>query len=134
MYSGGMQGVIPGVVPKPCASQELVTDIVVVAAKANHKCGTPSSGPLFVPPVSHFVRLQFFYGALGSHPFFPSHVASGRCILSAAAAGAPAGVISTFTEPNSWCAGAVLVVAGAVCALAVHSSWRTEVAVVAGVV
>ena len=34
------------------------------------------------------------------HPFFPSHVASGRCVLSAAAAGAPAGVGSAFAEPS----------------------------------
>ena len=38
--------------------------------------------------------------ALDSHPFFPSHVASGRCVLSAAAAGAPAGVVSAFAEPS----------------------------------
>ena len=31
-----------------------------------------------------------FTGGLDSHPFFPSHVASGRCFLSAAAAGAVA--------------------------------------------
>ena len=36
----------------------------------------------------------FFTGPLDSHPVFPSHVASGRCVLSAAAAGAPAGVVS----------------------------------------
>ena len=79
--------------------------------------------------------LLFLYGALDSQPFFPSHVASGCCILSAAAAGAPAGVVSAFTEPSGWCAGAVLVVAGAVCALAMPSSWRTKVVlVVAGVV
>ena len=58
------------------------------------------------------------YGALDSHPFFPSHVASGRCFLSAAAAGAPAGVVSAFAEPRRWCAGAVLDVACAVCASA----------------
>ena len=38
----------------------------------------------------------------------PSHVASGRCFVSAAAAGALAGVVSVFAEPSSWCAGAVL--------------------------
>ena len=53
------------------------------------------------------------YGALDSHPFFPSHVASGRCFLSAAAAGAPAGVVSAFAEPSGWCAEAVLVAADA---------------------
>ena len=44
---------------------------------------------------------------------------------SPAAAGAPASV-SAFAEPSSWCAGAVLNVAGcAVCASAAPSSWRT---------
>ena len=32
------------------------------------------------PPVWHSVRLLFLYGAPDSHPFFPSHVASGRCV------------------------------------------------------
>ena len=45
-------------------------------------------------------------------PFFPLHVASGRCFLTAAAAGAPAGVVSAFAEPSGWCAGTVLDVAG----------------------
>ena len=62
---------------------------------------------------------------------FPSHVALGRCVLSAAAAGAPAGVVSAFAEPRRWCAGAVLNVAGcAVCASAAPSSWRTGVSLV----
>ena len=80
------------------------------------------------------------YGALDSHPFFPSHVASGCCFLSAAAAGALAGVVSAFTEPSSWCVGAVLHVAWcAVCASAApnnhNNNWRIEdVLVVAGVV
>ena len=47
------------------------------------------------------------------HPFFPSHVASGRCVMSAAAACAPAGVVSAFAEPSSWCVGTVLNVARA---------------------
>ena len=57
-------------------------------------------------------------------------------MLSAAAAGAPAGVVSAFVEPSGWCAGAVLDVAGcAICALAAPSSWRIGVVlVVAGVV
>ena len=56
---------------------------------------------------------------------FPSHVASGRCFLPAAAAGAPAGVVSAFTEPSSWCVGAVLNVAWcAVCASAAPNGWR----------
>ena len=76
-------------------------------------------------PVRHFVWLLFLYRALDSHPVFPSHVASGRCVLSAAVAGAPAGVVSAFAEPRGWCAGAVLDVAWcAVCASAAPSSWR----------
>ena len=68
----------------------------------------------------------------GQSPVLPS----GRCFLSAAAAGALAGVVSAFAEPSSWCAGAVLNVAVcAVCASAAPSSWRTEgVLVVVGVV
>ena len=69
------------------------------------------------PPCNIPSGCCFFTGALDSHPFFPSHVASGRCVLSAAAAGAPAGVVSAFAEPRRWCAGAVRNVAGcAVCA------------------
>ena len=56
--------------------------------------------------------------------------ASGRCVLSAAAAGAPAGVVSAFAEPSGWCAGAVLDVAGAICALAAPNSWRIGVVLV----
>ena len=82
------------------------------------------------------VWLLFLYGALDSHPFFPSHVASGRCVLSAAAAGALAGVVSAFAEPSRWCAEAVLDAAGcAVCASAAPNNWRIEdVLVVGGVV
>ena len=46
---------------------------------------------------------------MDSHPFFPSHAASGRCVLSAAAACAPAGVVCAFAERRRSCAGAVLV-------------------------
>ena len=63
------------------------------------------------PPVRHSVWLLFLYGALDSHPFFPSHVASGCFFPSAGAAGAPAGVVSAFAEPSGWCVGAVLDVA-----------------------
>ena len=72
---------------------------------------------------------------LDSRPFFPPHVASGRCFLSAAAAGALAGVVSAFAEPSSWCVGAVLNVAWcAVCASVAPNSWCIEdVLVVAGV-
>ena len=64
--------------------------------------------PCATPPVWHSVGSLFRYGALDSHPLFPSHVVSGRCVLSAAAAGAPAGVVSAFAGPRRWCAGAVL--------------------------
>ena len=95
-------------------------------------CPAPPS----LPPVRHSVRLMFLYGALDSHPFFTSHVASGRCVLSAAAVGALAGVVSAFAEPSGWCAGAVPDAAGcAVRASAAPNSWRIgAVLVVAGVV
>ena len=75
------------------------------------------------PPVRHSIWLLFLYGALDSHPFFPLHVASGCCFLSAAAAGAPAGAVSAFTEPSGWYA--VLDIARcAVCTSAAPSSWN----------
>ena len=88
------------------------------------------------PPCVTFRLVLILYGALDSHPFFPSHVVLGRCFLLAAAASAPAGVLSTFAEPSGWCAGAVLDVAEcAVCALAAPSSWCLGVVLaVAGVV
>ena len=95
------------------------------------------------PPTHHFEKAgtprcvtirRVVTRALDSHPLFPSRAASGRCVLSAAVAGAPAGVVSAFAEPSRWCAGAVLVAAGAVCALAVPSDWRTDVALVFAVV
>ena len=64
----------------------------------------------------------FFTWPWTRHPFLPSRAASGRCFLSAAAAGASAGVVSALAVPSGWCAGAVLVAAGAVCALAVPST------------
>ena len=78
---------------------------------------------------------MLLYGALDGHPFFPSHVASGRYFLSAAAAGALAGVVSAFAEPSKWCVGTVLNAAWcAVCVSAAPNSWRIEdVLVVAGV-
>ena len=74
--------------------------------------------------------------ALDSHPFLPLHVAPGCSFLSAAAAGALAGVVSAFTEPGGWGAGAALDVAWcAVCASVARNSWRIEVVLVdAGVV
>ena len=67
----------------------------------------------------------FFTGPWTVTRSSPSHVASGRCVLSAAAAGALAGVVSAFAEPSGRCDGAVPDVAGcAVCAPAAPSSWR----------
>ena len=63
------------------------------------------------PPCDISVGLMLLYGALDSHPFVPSHVASGRCVLSAAAAGALAGVVSALAGPSRWCTAVVLVVA-----------------------
>ena len=44
----------------------------------------------------------FLHGALDSHPVFPPRAASGRCVLTAAAARVPAGVVSAFVVPSSW--------------------------------
>ena len=65
-------------------------------------CGRRHRAPFHwgAAPVRHSVGLLFLYGALDSHPFFPSHVASGRCFLSAAAAGALAGVLLLGTPPH----------------------------------
>ena len=59
------------------------------------------------PPVWHSVWLLFLYGAVDSHPFFPSHVAPGCCFLSVLL------LVSfpTFAKPSGWCAGAALDVA-----------------------
>ena len=43
-----------------------------------HKVDRPRNPP----PVGHSVGLLFLYRALDRHPFFPSRVASGRCVLS----------------------------------------------------
>ena len=85
-----------------------------------------SASFVFRPPCVTFrLVVAPLHGALDSHPFFPSHVASGRCVLSAAAAGALAGVVSAFAEPSRWCVGAVLNVAWcAVCVSAAPNSWR----------
>ena len=93
-----------------------------VARKSRTSTGADRETPP-PPPVCHSVRLLFLYGALDSRPFFPSRAASGRCVLSAAAAGALAGVVAAFAEPSGRCAGAVL--GCAVCVLTAPSSWRT---------
>ena len=102
------------------------TQLQLVTWRARHQMFERArSAP---PPPCVTFRLVVAHGALDSHPFFPSHVASGRCFLSAAAAGAPAGVVSAFAEARGWCAGAVLDVACcAVWASAAPSSWRIGV-------
>ena len=57
------------------------------------------------PPVWHSVALQNLYGALNSHPFCPSHAASGQCFLMAAAACVLCGVLSASAGPSSWRSG-----------------------------
>ena len=59
------------------------------------------------PPRVTFRRVAVPLRGLDGHPFVPPHVASGRCVLSAAAAGAPAGVVAAFAAPSRWCTGAV---------------------------
>ena len=51
---------------------------------------------LCCPLPSAFWSCSFFTGALDSHPFSPSHVASGRCVLSAAAAVVPCVVFASL--------------------------------------
>ena len=118
-------------------------------------CGGGGGGgdAVVVAPFVTFRLVVALLQALDSHPFFPSHVASGCCFLSAVAAGAPAGVVSAFADPSGWCAGAAGVVSAfaepsgwcagavldvvwcAVCASVALSSWRIEVVlVVEGVV
>ena len=69
--------------------------------------GPPLQCPL--PPCGMPSGCGFFYGALDGHPSFPSHAAPGRCVLTAAAAGVPWGVVSAVAGPGSWrtggCAG-----------------------------
>ena len=77
-------------------------------------CHTETAGPIVSlfkhtstprPPVLHSVGLRFLYRALNGHPFFPLRAASGRCVLSAAAARTRCGVVSALAEPSSWGAG-----------------------------
>ena len=93
-------------------------------AGADPPCDIPSSYCSLMGPWT--VTCSSMYACM--------HVASGCCFLSAAAAGALAGVVSAFAEPSSWCVGAVLNVAWcAVCASAAPNNWCIEdVLVVAG--
>ena len=59
-----------------------------------------NKNPNQLPPRWDIPSLPLLYGALDGHPFFPSHVASGRCVLTAAAACAPAGVVAAFAAPG----------------------------------
>ena len=84
-----------------CGPRSWPTGVVLVAAGVVLQFLSPS--PLRV------LVVQFLYGALDSHPFFPSHAASGCCFLTAAV---PCDVISMVVEPSSWRTGVVLVAAG----------------------
>ena len=89
------------------------------------------------PPCVTFRLVAVSLRGPGQSPVLPfACVSSGRCFLSAAAASAPAGVVSAFAESSGWCVGAVLVVAWcAACASAAPSRWRIEVVLgVAGVI
>ena len=122
--------------PKVCVPKRAQINISFCKISFFPAMKSGSEGGGGCPPCVTFRLVVVSLRALDSHPFFPSHVASGRCVLSAAAAGALAGFVSAFAEPSIWCAGAVLNVAWcAVCASAAPNSWRIEdVLVVAGVI
>ena len=66
-------------------SPNLQTDLSLVFLdflKERHR-GMTTSPPFMYPHVWHSVWLLYFYRALDSHPFFPSHAASGCFFLSA---------------------------------------------------
>ena len=76
------------------------------------------------PPVRHSVGLLFRY--LDSHPFSPSRAASGHCLLTAAAAGVPAGVGAAVPGPSSWRTGGGAGCCGGRCTVvAAHSPPRS---------
>ena len=54
-----------------------------------------------MPPCVTFRLVIVSLRGLDSHPFFPSHVASGRCFLSVAAASARRGSGTQGTNPHS---------------------------------
>ena len=98
-----------GPVNLPRSSTGGQTTLRAGAGGLGGRSGPFSSPP---PPVWHSVGLHFLSGALGSPPFFPPRAAAGRCVLTAAAAGVPCGVVAALAEPSSWrtggCAGVVL--------------------------
>ena len=72
------------------------------------------------PPVCHSDGLLFLCGALDGNLLFPSHAASGCCILWDAAACVP-DVVFAFAEPSCWRTGVVLLGAGLFLVFAAHS-------------
>ena len=58
-------------------------------------------------PTVNFVFSRDDHFGLGGGGYPMCDIPSGCCVLSAAAADAPAGVVCAFVEPSGWCAGAV---------------------------
>ena len=83
--------------------------------------------PCYVSVGMWSVGLLFRHGALDSHPFCPSHAASGGCVLAAAAACVPAGVVSASAEHSSWHTRVVLVSAGVILWFLLPTPLRTQV-------
>ena len=67
-----------------------------------------------LPPCVTFCPVAVSSRALDNHPVFPSHAASGRCVLTAAAACVLCGVISAVAEPGRWRSGGCAACCGVV--------------------
>ena len=62
----------------------------------------PLLGSHNAPPRGTFRQLQFLSGAPDTHPFSPPRAAWGRCVLTAAAAGVPDGVVTGAQRLSHW--------------------------------
>ena len=108
-FAGCAACVPAGVVFMLAAPSSWRTAVVRIATGVVSRSLLPTALRVLVVPLPRraspgmwSVGLLFLHGALDSHPFFPSHAAVGRCVLTAAAAHVPAGVVSTLAEPSSW--------------------------------
>ena len=90
--------------PPPCVTFRRV----VVSLRGPGQSPVVPSPP---PPRVTFRRVVVSLRGPGQSPVLPFACCVGSQVLTAAACGAPAGVISAFVEPSGWCAGAVLDVA-----------------------